>query len=85
MLTDYTYIAYFLIAAIAFGGGAIAIDLRAFEQLTGDRRVNDLALWLGEGVEPESVQHAPPPSGSASAGHSVECRSWQSRPRKDHS
>ena len=27
MLTDYTYIAYFLIAAIAFGGGAIAIPM----------------------------------------------------------
>ena len=27
MLTDYTYIAYFLMAAVAFGGGAIAIPI----------------------------------------------------------
>ena len=27
MLTDYTYIAYFLMAAVAFGGGAIAIPM----------------------------------------------------------
>jgi len=27
LLTDYTYIAYFLMAAVAFGGGAIAIPM----------------------------------------------------------
>ena len=38
--------------------GAIAIDKRAFQQLTGDRRANDLALWLSPGVETERVQLA---------------------------
>lgn len=42
----------------AHQAGAIAIEQRAFEQLTGDRRANDLALWLGEGIEPEQVQQA---------------------------
>ncbi len=36
--------------------GAIAIDKSAFQQLTGDRRANDLALWLNPGVETERVQ-----------------------------
>jgi putative ABC transport system permease protein len=38
--------------------GTIAIDKRAFEQLTGDRRANDLALWLDPGMEPQSIQQA---------------------------
>jgi putative ABC transport system permease protein len=38
--------------------GAIAIDKRAFQQLTGDRRANDLALWLSPGAETERVQQA---------------------------
>ncbi len=42
----------------AHQSGAIAIDLQAFEQLTGDRRANDLALWLDQGTEPEPVQQA---------------------------
>ena len=29
-----------------------------FVRLSGDRRVNDLALWLGDGVDPEQVQDA---------------------------
>jgi putative ABC transport system permease protein len=38
--------------------GTIAIDKRAFEQLTGDQRANDLALWLDQGTEPQSMQQA---------------------------
>ena len=38
--------------------GAIAIDQRDFERLTGDRRANDLALWLTEPQAPERVQQA---------------------------
>jgi putative ABC transport system permease protein len=38
--------------------GAIAIHQRDFEQLTGDRRANDLALWLTAQAEPAQVQQA---------------------------
>ncbi|WP_114974070.1 FtsX-like permease family protein [Rhodoferax ferrireducens] len=38
--------------------GAIALDKRVFERLTGDRRANDLALWLQDAAEPERVQQA---------------------------
>jgi putative ABC transport system permease protein len=54
--------------------GAIIIDRRDYERLTGDRRVNDLALWLAEGADPAQVQAAvrraalPPPD----AGNSVQ-------------
>ncbi len=38
--------------------GAIAMDQRDFERLTGDRRVNDLALWLAPGADAPQVQQA---------------------------
>jgi putative ABC transport system permease protein len=38
--------------------GAIAIDQHDFEQLTGDRRANDLALWLTGQADPAPVQQA---------------------------
>ncbi len=38
--------------------GAIAMDQRDFVRLTGDARVNDLALWLDEGAREDSVQQA---------------------------
>ncbi|WP_332776788.1 ABC transporter permease [Polaromonas sp.] len=40
--------------------GAIAMDQRDFERLTGDRRVNDLALWLDSsgGARDSEVQQA---------------------------
>ena len=38
--------------------GAIAIADRDFERLTGDRRVNDLALWLDGKASDASVQQA---------------------------
>ncbi len=38
--------------------GAIAIDQRDFERITGDRRANDLALWLTGQAEPAQVQQA---------------------------
>jgi putative ABC transport system permease protein len=36
--------------------GAIAIDQADFVRLTGDRRVNDLALWLSPGASEDAVQ-----------------------------
>jgi putative ABC transport system permease protein len=38
--------------------GAIAIDESAYRRLTGDTRVNDLALWLADGTDPQQVQTA---------------------------
>ncbi|MBA3594022.1 MAG: ABC transporter permease [Polaromonas sp.] len=38
--------------------GAIAMDQRDFERLTGDRRVNDIALWLVPGADQAQVQQA---------------------------
>jgi putative ABC transport system permease protein len=38
--------------------GAIAMSTADFEQLTGDHRVNDIALWLQEGTSPEVVEQA---------------------------
>lgn len=38
--------------------GAIAMDQRDFEALTGDRRVNDLALWLAPGASDAQLQQA---------------------------
>ena len=42
----------------AHQGGAIAIDRAVFEQLSGDQRANDLAIWLSEKTQPEAVQQA---------------------------
>ena len=38
--------------------GAIAMDEQDFVRLTGDRRVNDLALWLTPGAREDAVQAA---------------------------
>jgi putative ABC transport system permease protein len=38
--------------------GAITIDDAIYRQLTGDTRINDLALWLTPGTEPAAVQSA---------------------------
>jgi len=38
--------------------GAVAMDQRDFERLTGDRRINDLALWLTPGAEDAPLQQA---------------------------
>ncbi|MBK6359471.1 MAG: ABC transporter permease [Comamonadaceae bacterium] len=38
--------------------GAIVIDRHDYERLTGDRRVNDLALWLADGADASQVQAA---------------------------
>jgi putative ABC transport system permease protein len=38
--------------------GAIAMERRSYEQLTGDTRSNDLALWLMEPAEAPRVQQA---------------------------
>ncbi|MFO1271660.1 MAG: FtsX-like permease family protein [Rubrivivax sp.] len=36
--------------------GAVAIDLEAYRRLSGDARLNDLALWLAPGTEAADVQ-----------------------------
>ena len=36
--------------------GAIAIDTAAYQALTGDTRINDLALWLTPGAEAQQVR-----------------------------
>ena len=38
--------------------GTIAMDQRDFERLTGDARVNDLALWLRDGADVTALQTA---------------------------
>ncbi|HSV33945.1 MAG TPA: ABC transporter permease, partial [Ramlibacter sp.] len=38
--------------------GAIAMDRRDFERLTGDRRANDLQLWLAPGAHASQVQQS---------------------------
>ncbi|MEO7160171.1 MAG: ABC transporter permease, partial [Polaromonas sp.] len=38
--------------------GAITLDQRDFERLTGDKRVNDLALWLNGSVPDADVQQS---------------------------
>jgi putative ABC transport system permease protein len=38
--------------------GSVVIDSRDFQQLSGDARVNDLALWLDEGARTGEIQAA---------------------------
>ncbi|HQC94902.1 MAG TPA: ABC transporter permease [Aquabacterium sp.] len=38
--------------------GAVAIDAADYRRLTGDDRVNDIALWLAPGASPAAVQAA---------------------------
>jgi putative ABC transport system permease protein len=38
--------------------GAIAIDAADYQRLSGDQRVNDLALWLAPGASPAAVEAA---------------------------
>jgi putative ABC transport system permease protein len=38
--------------------GAIALERRDFERLTGDRRANDLQLWLAPGADAAQVQRS---------------------------
>ncbi len=38
--------------------GAVAIDATDYRRLTGDTRVNDLALWLAPGASPAAVEAA---------------------------
>lgn len=42
----------------AHQGGAIAIDRQVFEQISGDRRVNDLAFWVGDPAQSQSIKAA---------------------------
>jgi putative ABC transport system permease protein len=38
--------------------GAVTLDSRDFERLTGDRRANDLQIWLAPGADAGGVQQA---------------------------
>ena len=53
--------------------GAVAIDLGDYRRLTGDARVNDLALWLVAGASPAAVQAAL--VGAAGPDHPLEVSS----------
>ncbi len=61
-LDGHTQSATFFVAGVwrdyARQFGAIALDRRDFERLTGDRRVNDLALWLRPGTDTARLQQA---------------------------
>ena len=37
-------------------GGAIVMDSANFERLTGDTRINDIALWLAPGANANAVK-----------------------------
>ena len=54
--------AVFFVAGVwrdyAHQGGAIAIDKAAFERLSGDRRANDLGLWLRDPTAIDPVQQS---------------------------
>ena len=55
-------IATFFVAGVwrdyARQSGSIAMDRRAYERISPDRRVNDLAFWLQDGASPAAVQQA---------------------------
>lgn len=59
-LVEQAPVATFFVAGVwrdyARQSGAIAMDKRIFERLTGDQRANDLALWLMDGVDAGPVQ-----------------------------
>lgn len=61
-LMDKAPIAPFFVAGVvrdyARQTGAITLDKAVFEQLTGDQRANDLALWLDDGADTLAVQQA---------------------------
>ena len=38
--------------------GTVVMDLQTYQQITGDRRLNELALWLQPGQEASTVQNA---------------------------
>ncbi|MBK9200711.1 FtsX-like permease family protein [Candidatus Skiveiella danica] len=59
---EQSFSATFFVAGVwrdyARQSGAIVIDRHDYERLTGDRRVNDLALWLADGADAAQVQAA---------------------------
>ncbi|MBB1075652.1 ABC transporter permease [Rhodoferax sp. 4810] len=58
--TDKGKAAIFYVAGVwrdyARQSGSVAIDLGDFQRLTGDRRANDLALWLDNPTDTEALQ-----------------------------
>ena len=61
-LAEPAQVASFFVAGVwrdyARQSGAIAIDRRDFERLSGDHRANDLALWLTQPSDLERVEQA---------------------------
>ena len=49
--------------------GAIAIERRDYERLTGDRRANDLQLWLAPGADAGAGAAGHPRAGAARGRH----------------
>jgi putative ABC transport system permease protein len=49
--------------------GAVVIDLRDYQRLTGDARVNDMQLWLAPGADPAQVQARLRALAEREAGH----------------
>jgi putative ABC transport system permease protein len=59
--------------------GSVVIDLEAYRRLTGDRRLNDLALWLDAGAAPSAVQRSAEtlaPPGTVEFAQTAQLRAW---------
>jgi putative ABC transport system permease protein len=59
--------------------GSVVIDLDDYRRLTGDTRLNDLALWLDAGAAPATVQRAAEalvPAGTVEFAQTAQLRAW---------
>jgi len=59
--------------------GSVVIDLGDYRRLTGDMRLNDLALWLTAGAAPAAVQRgaeALAPAGTVEFAQTAQLRAW---------
>jgi putative ABC transport system permease protein len=59
--------------------GSVVIDLNAYRRLTGDRRLNDLAIWLDAGAAPSAVQRSAEtlaPPGTVEFAQTAQLRAW---------
>jgi putative ABC transport system permease protein len=59
--------------------GSVVIDLGDYRRLTGDMRLNDLAIWLGPGAAPAAVQRAAEtlaPAGAVEFAQTAQLRAW---------
>lgn len=59
--------------------GSVVIDLGDYRRLTGDTRLNDLAIWLADGAAPAAVQRAAEalaPPGTVEFAQTAQLRAW---------